>query len=395
MAGHLKFSKNPTALDYIGVLLMMFVSRSIVLWGNAGAALTYEVFFVFALFRFILKRGHFEGENSVAYTIILCTAICINRFLFNTNVIANMWIASILTCVSSLIFYASYDYKNFRKCFLDVLAVLLLFNIPIQLIDATVGMPFVTTSYIDEYHEGRMFLIYNLGKGARLCGIWGEPGVTQIFINTCFLLYAPKLRARCLTSGEKIKLVILLIALLMGTSTMGYLVLAVIIFSTFQSSFKKLSTAKKLLAIPVVAVAILLLFFSPAVQEKIVLGEMDNTGTSFGQRYSDNMACLMMAIDRPLTGYGFGTAEYEAVSALYDNFSNSNGVLACAARIGLWWVFLYAIFVLKAVKRLKIGIPLLFLLLIILMMESDEDFIEFPMSYLFLMNFGSYRYEIT
>ncbi len=378
---------KPKVIDYIGIIVLLFSSRSIVLWGNYGAAAAAVIFFVYALYRFIKKRGHFEGRNSILYTAILVFAILINRFLLNTDVIANMWIASILTCVSGLLFYASYDFNTFKKCYLDVLALILLINIPLHLIDVTVGMPWAETTYIDEFHEGKMFFFYNLGKG-RLCGIWGEPGVTQIFINTAFLMFLPEIRSKRLTHNEKMKLLILVIALLLGTSTMGYLVFAGIIFSAFSSSFKRMKVGTKLLAIPIVVFTIVMLIYSPAVQEKIEPGT-DSVG-SFGIRYNDNLACLTMALERPLTGYGFGTASYEKKSIEYNNLANSNGVFAYAARIGIWWIALYVLFIYFAMKKMNLNVPMFFIILMILAMEFDEDFIDFPMSYIFLMNFKSY-----
>lgn len=377
--------KKPSVFDYLGVVLMLFASRSIILWGDLGAATSYYIFFVYSIFLFFKKRARLQKNSGFLYSIILIFAIAFNRFVLNTNILGNMWAASVLVCISSMFFYSSYDIRTFRKCFLNVLYLILLFNIPIHLIDISIGFPWVKSSYIDEFHTGRMFLIYNLGKG-RLCGIWGEPGVTQIFINTAFLLYLPELKSKTLVKRDKYKLIVLFIALLLGTSTMGYLVFAGIIFSAFYSSFKHLSFSKKIVLIPLVTIAIALLVFSPAVQDKFAPGK--DSGGSFGQRYSDNAACLAMALDRPFTGYGFGTVEYEAVSFRYDNFSNSNGVLAFAARIGLWWILLYVIFLYKGLKMWKLGVPTLFTLILILMMEFNEDFIEFPMSFIYLMQFG-------
>ena len=391
MKNYLELRKKPIITEYIGVILLLFVSRSVVLWAHQGASFSYTLFFAYSLFLFIFHRGKVSKNNSLIYATVLVTAVLANRLFFNPDASGQMWLAHIFTCVSSLLFFSSYNFNIFKKCLLDVLAVILAFSIPLHLIDIAVGIPGAVTTYTDPWHSERIFLFFKLNE--RLQGIWGEPGVTQIFINTTFLLYIPEIRNKSLSKSDLIKLVILLIALLLGISTTGFLVLAVLVAALYYSSRKKLSTISKVVLFPVAVLILYFLIYSPAVQDKF--SQDRDAYTSYGNRYRDNIANLRMALDRPFTGYGMGTSAYSTASDKYENLTSSNGVFAMAARIGFWWLFLYVPFLIVCIKKYNLKVPLILSLTAILMMEFNEDFIEFPFSYLFLMNFGSYSQRLV
>lgn len=380
------YRTNPTIYDYIGVILLLFVSRSVMFWAQYGASLSYTLFLVYSVFLFLVNKGRIRNYNSVIYAVIFSLAIILNRFAFNTSTTGQMWLANISTCVGSLFFFSSFSILKFKRCYLNVMAVLMAVAIPLHLIDLTVGLPGAVTVYNSAYNSDRIFLVFSLGS--RLKAIWGEPGVAQIFINTAFVLFLPELRDRSLKKHDWIKMLILLLALILGMSTAGYIVFAVILISLYYSSRKVLTSFKKFVLFPFLIASLYVLAFSPTVQDKFAQDK--DAYTSLGNRYRDNVACLTMAIDRPFTGYGFGTSDFSTASDRHDNLTSSNGVLAMAARIGLWWIFLYIPFLVLCIRKLDEKIPVLLILSIILMMEFNEDFIEFPISYLFLMNFGSY-----
>ena len=106
----------------------------------------------------------------------------------------------------------------------------------------------------------------------------------------------------------------------------------------------------------------------------------------------DNLACLKMAIDNPLTGIGFGTKEFMKTSEKLDNLSNSNGILLIAAYMGIIFVILYFIYVYKYTRIWNQShSDALFIVFIFFILESNEAFVEFPVSFIFAAKFYSYN----
>ena len=375
-------------IDYLGVILLLFTSKSLVFYGTSPS-FAFFVFFAFSFFLFVFK-GRKQMESDFRFTIIYIFILLINVLLINTEIMGNGGMAAVVIAISSFFFWRSYTFIRFREVFLHTLAFLLFFNIIIFIWDEISEFPYAMYIKFNENNDNfeRFFLCYYLEK-IRLSGIWGEPGVLQIFVNTAFLLYADKLRTWNLSRRELIELVILLIALLCSTSTMGYLVFMAIAYYTIWPSFNKFSPGSKFFLSVLFLIGFASMLGSSAIQDKF--SQDIEEERSFGIRLRDNWACFRMAIEEPLWGYGFGTKQYENQSILYRNLCNSNGWMANAARLGIVWLLIYIVYMKKAIRKLPLHMPTNIALFIILLMLANEDFVDYPLTYVYLYYFKSYQ----
>lgn len=216
----------------------------------------------------------------------------------------------------------------------------------------------------------------------RMAGIWHEPGACQIFLNTALLLYLPIIRNHALNKLDKICFAIIVVGILCTQSTGGYIVFAAILFFSQRNIIK---SRKGLIAFCILLVGVYYVMNSSVVVDK--LGQDERDDNSKGTRMRDNLACLYMSLDRPLTGYGINSNDFKAKSKLLDNATSSNGLLAVSAQLGIWWLFLWMIVVYKACKRQKLGISPMIALIIVVLIQSNETYTQYPVSFIFLLTF--------
>lgn len=124
-----------------------------------------------------------------------------------------------------------------------------------------------------------------------------------------------------------------------------------------------------------------IILMSDVVQDKI----NNESSASLISRQSDNLAMFQMVLEEPFIGWGLGSVDHLKRSDALGNWSNSNGILYMTSSVGIPWLILYLAFLCIGIYRLGFrNISLLFVLLAFLMMESNEKFIEHPVSYILL-----------
>lgn len=162
----------------------------------------------------------------------------------------------------------------------------------------------------------------------RFAGIFWEPGANQIIINwTIFLV----LLKESTVQGLKIHRRYLIILILMSLATMsttGYFTLMLISVYGYLKyySVRKMSYSKVVMGILIVQ-ALISIYNSAVVQEKLQQGENLNSRSSYTVRLADNLGMVEMIKERPLIGYGVGSYEFQKRSQFYDNETSSNGNL--------------------------------------------------------------------
>lgn len=125
------------------------------------------------------------------------------------------------------------------------------------------------------------------------------------------------------------------------------------------------------------------IWISDVVQDKLYKENGDSV--SLMMRQADNLAMLRMTLEEPWTGWGLGSADHLKRSDAVGNISNSNGILYMTSSVGIPWFILFVFFLLMGIYGLGFrNISLLFVLLAFLMLESNERFIECPVSYILL-----------
>lgn len=379
-------NKNISMAEYFYVLLLLLSSNSIC-YAQAHFGLSAVLFIAFSGVLYFVKRAYRYTNNASVYIAIFCIMILINRFVFYTDVSNLAWLETIILAIGSYFYFAAFDYNRFRRAFLNVMCVITLLNIIIFLLDQY-GMAPIQNVYINEV-SWRMVGPFVTGRSeawGRMAGLWHEPGAFQIYLNSVLLIYAPLCAQNMLSTKEWLKIFIVVLGVILTFSTMGYIVLAMIGFTVALSMLKNASWFYKIVAIAVLPMIFYVVSHSEVVMDKLQQSRDSEVETSLGVRERDNVASLRMAIEHPLTGFGINSIEYKTRSLAWDNESASNGLLRMSAMLGIWWLFMYFLYLYKAVRRLKLH-PLLLALIIVILMQSNEAYVQYPISYMFIVQF--------
>lgn len=372
--------------SYFGVILLLLVSDSICFLYKFSPFPTFLSFFLFSFYRAFRKKTLFSKNDSSIYVLIFGISILLNIYYFNTHTLGNNGLAIFVCLLASYFFYSSYDLDDFKRIYLAVIKWIVITGVPVYLLAEMNMLPtYLLPSFEGGLHS--MFLIFHIGWPSyfhRFSGIWHEPGACTIFLNFAILLYSKELQEGNIDKKLVRSIIIITIGILFTQSTTGYMAFATIIAYSIFPLIKRMSIGRKLFAGLVFILAIFLIVNSPVVTEKLSQEKTDKT--SLGVREMDNMAMLTMALDRPFTGYGYQTKEFDSISYYLDNKTSSNGILYIAACSGIWWILLFVIYSYRGISRMHFKMPI-FVLIIFIILECNERFVELPISYLFILNF--------
>ena len=291
--------------------------------------------------------------------------------------------------------------KKFRALFLRLitfLAVISLFFFFLVIIG--VDLPF---SKGVEGVYGAFYHTVGHGDGLnsiirfRNCGIFTEPGIFQIYLNTALLLLP---NTEGISSKiMKIYFVILSLALVTTRSSMGYLIYALVLCKyyvdgvTFFGTKETVSKKKRTLLFGLAVVGIV----SFELLTDIV-GNFIAATNSFSSRHYDILLTFKMAADYPIFGIGLATDPipvwdeyYETYSSLrlYKAYQNamSCGIGNYLAMGGIPFSLIYIYCMMKSYIKLigcKVKLACLISGVIVLMIIFEEPLLPAPF---FLMAF--------
>jgi len=301
-------------------------------------------------------------------------------------------IGYIVCLTGSYLVISRYNFYLFRHIITNIVFLITFVGIIVFLLSELEILPYQTimTSNGTVYTT---FLFYTLGWPYlfhRYSGIWHEPGACQIVLNTLLWLHLDKITAWKWEKGEKLKLMVIFLGSILTFSTGGYLVLLLFFFAVFSSSFNRIKKRPELLVMLfLLSIGLAyLLYNSPVIQDKLFNDDVANV-SKIG-RQSDAEALWRMTLDKPLVGYGIGTEAFWATSLRYGNTSCSTGLLTYSASLGVFWLILFVTFVWKQIRRMHLLRHPILLLLAVMMMQSNEKFIEYPITSIFVFQFASY-----
>ena len=110
-----------------------------------------------------------------------------------------------------------------------------------------------------------------------------------------------------------------------------------------------------------------------------------NETVSVIMRTSDTIGLLQMTAERPIIGYGLGSVIHYNRSKQVGNVSNSNGLLYYTSSLGIIWFILYVSFMIYGIRGLGYkGLTMVYILLVFLLLQSLEKFMEFPVSFILI-----------
>lgn len=379
---HNVLKKDVIKLDYIAVILMILVSDTIIFRFALSPAISISIYFIFSLFYNSEKR--FTSPRSNLVYILILLLFLLRSYILYPNLADNQIFGMALEAIGSYLIIKNIDYQNFKKIYLNLMVIICLYGLPIFMANQIGLNPGHLTS------DGQFIVSYGVCLGwstgylNRFAGLFHESGACMIFLNLCFLIYFKEISDRNLTKKEKYKLLIIFISLIATKSTGGYLIFLIIaLFALYSNISFKLFIPSTLLAVS---------FFFGIINSDVVQNKLsdDSSSNSKEMRMYENLSCILMIKDRPINGYGLGSEEFKKQAELDNNFGNSNGLLHVTASLGFLWLLVYLFFLYRAIKKLNFGLSTFLMMIPFILLECNERYIEYPISYIFLIQYGNY-----
>lgn len=288
----------------------------------------------------------------------------------------------------------SMDYERFRRVYLNIIVILALISISLQIVYLLgliepqlqfVGSDSSMGFYVFAFHTfgGAKWGLYN-----NMAGIFWEPGIYQMALNSALLLNTDLIFNFKKQKYSKIKFLLISIAVLLTQSTTGYLVFGAIILGVVLGQ-DKLKTPRNIALILLGMVASVVVLNSSVVQDKF---STDNA--SFMVRMNDNFALLNMIADRPFLGSGVYSKTYQQNAASYGmTGAQSNGILLATAQYGVFWTLFFVMGAIKEYKKRTLKMNILLYLGAFIMMNMGEPLSFAPFMLMFVLPFKYYKNE--
>ena len=388
---HYKESAVATFLLHLIMIEFFFFSgevyyTSIILGGGAKSRFIFLLTCIFYVYishkKFRPSRINIRNFCFITIWVLLCT------YVFGQEVHDLKWFLYIVFALSMFLVISTIDFDRFRNLLLRYLIWLSLISIIIQ-----IGHDYFEIFPAKTYVDGGGKLRYlSLGifttewAENRLASIFWEPGQYQIVILYVLILFADEWSNIAVLRKSLRRFGILIIALIMTLSTTAYLMLGLIVLTILVRSWKSYIKYIPILLL-LSGFAIYSLYNSEAIQTKVEQSENENQRSSYTVRLADNLGCLLVTSEAPLTGFGPGSTEME--NRLYSEGSetSSNGWLYSSAQLGIPYILFLWICIWRNLKQMAHYTNRFLLFLILLLSQANEYATYFPYMYMYIFSF--------
>ena len=388
----LKYDKK---IDYFIATLFLLTSGSVCWISALRPAGAYIFLLLVAVINVLRKK---RKLNKSWHFILIVVVMClINAITLQRKYEDNSMLGYIVCITAAYLIISQYEFNYFVKLLTNVLVVILVIGIPIYLLCSfgiipyhlvyTIRGPSLLCGYIFTYG-----LLYPFG---RFAGIWHEPGACQIILNAILWLNYKKIQNWDLSKHDKIKFTIIIIGILLTQSTGGYLVFLTFLLAIgFTTKIRNRHRIIIYLFLCFSMICTVILLYNNDVIQKKLFVESSQESLSKRTRTEDAVSLIKTANDYPIIGAGIGTDLLFMTSKDYGNISSSSGLLHFTASLGYPWLVLFLIFCFLRIKNMDIGMASWFLFASIIMLEANENYIEYPITSLFIFKFHSYNYKL-
>ena len=377
-------------LDYIAVLSILLASGTTYFY-LMHAGLTLIGFLFIAMIYAIKKKFSFKKLSFFFWLYVLFIFLDYMIHGFDMNLVGHFFFL-----VGTALILVSTDYGCFKRIFLIVVVILVVISIFLQLlyflgiIDPQ--LQFVASDnnmgfYVYAFHTfgGARWGLYN-----QMAGIFWEPGIYQMALNSAMLMNSDLIFNFKKEKNSKLKIVIVIIAVIFTQSTTGYLVFGCIILGVVFGQ-EKLKSPKNIILILFGIIASVIVLNSSVVQDKF---SSDNA--SYLVRMNDNVALLRMISDRPLLGSGVFSKSYMQLADSYGmSGAQSNGILLATAQYGIFWTLFFILASLKEYKKRAPKMNKWLYLGAFIMLNMGEPLSFAPFMLMFVLSFKYYRNETS
>ncbi len=310
----------------------------------------------------LLVGGWKISRINFKITLFLCTLVLLNLFLnlkngFNLNGMIILFTRFLfLIIVQSNIVFSDFKKKYTHLMTFEALISLICFlwvdileigELPFQ--NYTPGETFgyyLTPYYTVGWSQVPIFY--------RNAGLFLEPGVHQIFLNFALIfLLSDENRLQMKKKQYIITMTILVVAVLTTQSTTGYVCLFVVFLSNFflqnkKNVSKKEKRMRKLTYFATTLCVVILFFIEKSTG---VIATKLGGGGSYTTRANDSVIGYILALSRPIVGYGLFNTQTTEILKLYGVVNISNGMANFLIGSGLILGAGLLIFTFKGIKK--------------------------------------------
>lgn len=387
------YKENLMATFFLHLIMIEFLFfsgeayyTSIILGGGGKSRviflLTCILYVCFSRRKFSLSQSNVKKFIFIVIWIVLCT------FPFGQGSHNMGWFTYILFALSLLLLVSTVDFNRFRNLLLCYLTWLSVISIMVQIGHDYLGI-FPAKTYVDgegELRELSLGFFTTEWQENRLASIFWEPGQYQIVIYYILVLFADEWTDITVLRKTLRKFGVLFIALIMTFSTTAYLMLGLVVLCIMIRG--GLTYVRYL---PVLLLfggfAVYSLYNAEAIQNKVEQSENENQRSSYTVRLADNIGCLMVTLEDPLTGFGPGSTELASRLFSEGSETSSNGWLYGSAQLGIPYILFLWACIWRNLKRISFQTNRLLLFLILVLSQANEAVIYFPYMYMYIFSF--------
>ena len=367
------------------------------IWFNEILSVKIEmILYAFASWIYMKQttNSNFLKDDNLTIFVLFTVWITIDTLFLNHFSNNNLFLQFIFFAFGTACLCSSCDFYTFRNKILKVLSVIMLCSIIVQIGHDYIGLfphRLVTMRGFPRYMSAYFFqTIWGVGNN-RMSSIYWEPGQCQIVITYVLCLFLDELRNISNIRNWLKKFAIPIIALLCTKSSMGYIVLCLLIIYIFIFS-DIVRKHKSLIPLSLIMgfLMALYLFRGDVIQDK--LAQRDATErNSFTIRLADNLAMIEVSKEKPIIGFGIGSEIAEDHLSINGDSTSSNGWLKTAVWLGypfvLWLIFLMYRGIRRIERSKMISVIILFILFL---SQCNESAIYYPYIYMYIFVFKSY-----
>lgn len=383
--------------EYIVALLFVLTTGTMVWFHVLGAAKSYIILLIVALWVFYKRKRYITYSHSLGYCVFVTVYFLLNIYVINRSpIIENICLGYIVVSFACLLIVGSRNIYEFRDKLTVVLAVingwgLIVYN----LYELGVMDPL---SYIVQFPGGRSYTIcLGISIGwpyffERYAGIWHEPGAGQISSMFILILHFREISLwKWKNNKQKLCVFILLLAVLFSKSTTAYLlVICIVSFVALKAGGENngiVGVVLKILLVILGAFVVSVIFNSDIIQEKL----FSDDNMSKESRSIENLTLFNIFLDNPIFGAGLGTSNQWSDLIRFGAAGCSNGLLFFVSGLGIIWLIGFLLCLIKSVWKIRHVVPFPLVLIVFFVEICSQRYMEMPMTFLFLFSFGSYK----
>ena len=213
---------------------------------------------------------------------------------------------------------------------------------------------------------------------SRICGLFHEPGMYQIILNTAILFCGNKLLNE-IDKTTMIQVIILTVTLFLTQSTSGYIVFTMIAFAVWWK-IKNIKMKRQwrflyLLSFPLLCGVLLRILTS-----NTIINKFSTKNISFRIRTNDLLSGIKVIFSRPILGYGYSSESYLRGISAFEIEDMSNGIIGFVIMFGILAMIVVLVCLFVNVRKQHWKINSNFVILFYLIEASVESWIFFPVS---------------